>query len=929
MAQRTHSVSFSIEENVASRVHRVEETHEVGKVARAIVEASIPGYVDPGDLLGRPATIAAGPTGEEPRFFTGVVEEATCLRAGIVDGLVPATTYRVVVASRLAVLEQSWNSRIFQEMTADGIVAAVLEEHGLRVEKRLTASYATRTYTVQYQETALAFVSRLAEDDGFFLWRELDDEGVETIVLADTSSAAAPIAGDPVLPYLHGAGFGSGSDRVVSLRERAAVRPGTFTLGDYAFEKPDLDLAASASRPVRPDLEVYEYPGHHEDPAEGKRRARVRLEEAGVDLRQVEITSECHRLLPGRTLELVGTDDADGAWWILGVVHEYRDTPLDGVDDRARAVARLLPRDTPFRLARRTPRPRIEGPQTARVVAPAGSPIETIHTDAHARVKVKMPWDRSDVADDGASRWIRVAQLQSSGSLILPRVGWEVLVEYEHGDPDRPLVTGRLFNGETMPPYALPEGKTRTAIKTASTPGGQGRNEIRFEDRAGSEEIMIYAQKDAQIVTANDVKRDVGNNQTVFVGNDQTVEVGSTQTTKVTKGQKTQIGADQTVTVGGNRKLEVNALLGLNVGGSATTTVGGDQFEMDGNPLEALLALAAQKAAELAQSLADDAIAAVQAQVDGAVAQVLGPVDAMASQAQALGAAMDGLAGGDLGAVAPALAAAGALPTPAALGEAIGGGGGDGGAGAEGGGAGGEGGGGGPLTSAASAQTSALAGIAQAAAHQAIQQGVAAGAGAIGAALGLDAQGGGGSSSANVAGPEGNVAGFDATERAKGPGHSTKTIGGSHREETGSLAVLGTLQAIDTTIGGSATETVGAASVRVAVGDVVEQIGGSKTEKQVGLVVLTKAGESEKVGGSKTTMVGGAIVEKLGGSHSVEAGGPATFIGAFHKIEASGTITFKVGPSEVVIDGSGITITSPMTMILAPKIQAKKKVTEL
>src|SRR5262249_54428632 len=154
---------------------------------------------------------------------------------------------------------------------------------------------------------------------------------------------------------------------------------------------------------------------------------------------------------------------------------------------------------------------------------------------------------------DKASCWMRVAQLQTSGSVMLPRIGWEVLVEFIEGDPDRPIVTGRVYNGAIMPPYALPEGKTRSTFRTASTPGGGGTNEIRYEDKAGSEEIMMHAEHDMKVVVANDAKRHVGNNETQHVGNNASLQVGANQTTKITKGFSNDIGGGQKVSVGGNR----------------------------------------------------------------------------------------------------------------------------------------------------------------------------------------------------------------------------------------------------------------------------------------------------------------------------------------------------------------------------------------
>ena len=214
-------------------------------------------------------------------------------------------------------------------------------------------------------------------------------------------------------------------------------------------------------------------------------------------------------------------------------------------------------------------------------------------------------------------------------------------------------------------------------------------------------------------------------------------------------------------------------------------------------------------------------------------------------------------------------------------------------------------------------------------AGQAIGGGVNAAHRALADAMGVEARGVDGESIDNAAGPEGDVGGQDETDRAKGPGHHIGKIAGSHAETVGGIKVNGVLTGIDTNVAGSMTQNAGAAHVEIIVGDRAEAAEGSKTENALGLVVLTKEGESESVAGAKTCMVGGAIVDKLKGTHSIEAGGPATFIGAYHKLEAKGAITLKCGASEMVIDGKGITITSPMVTMMAGKIQLPKDVAEV
>jgi type VI secretion system secreted protein VgrG len=940
---RTLFASVVVADVPASVVASFQLRHVAGQPLVVEVEVGFATYQPIAAIVGKPARLDFGHPDGEPRAVFGIVSAARVLGTSAMRGASSATRWALRIVSPLALLAGSVTSRIFQDKSAKDVVSEVLTEHGIeRVEWRLVgAPLPVRDNCVQYQESDLAFVSRLLEHEGVYSFVESDDDG-EILVFADDSTVAAPMPGNAELVARPRSGMSEDQDGVYVVRERQRVRSGKFVLRDYDFQRPALDLTSTAAGARYDRLEVYDYPGEYVEPAEGERLAKVRLEEAGVEAQVVEIEAICARLAVGQKLTLSGTAELDADYFVFAVEHDYRmaggastgASPPEGASTAgARYVvrARLLPIATRFRPARRTPRPTIPGPQTAMVVAPAGSAGESIHTDEHARCKVKFHWDRSDAVDDKASAWVRVAQLQTSGSMMLPRIGWEVIVEFLEGNPDRPVITGRFYNGANMPPYALPEGKTRTAMRTASTPGGGGSNEIRFEDKAGSEEVMIHAQHDMKVVVANNAKTTVGKNETRVVKNNAQLGVGGGQKTKITKGNQGTVGGSQTVTVGGDRSVEVNAVAALTAHGNASTSVGGDQFEMDGNPLEAMLALAAQAAAEFATAMANNAVAAVRGQVDGAINQVMGPVNQLNAQAEKLGASMESVAGGDLSGVAGMVGAASGIPGAGQMAASM--------AAPPGGGGGAPGGGGGPpgapspvaqANAAIAGQGNALQAMAQSAASQAISRGAGMAQGAIAGALGLGGSGsGGGESGANAAGPAGDVPGIDATDRAKGPGHSIAKVGGAHEETVGTAKVTAALTSIDTNVTGAASVKVGAATLQLAIGNYAEKVQGSKSENALGLVVLSKAGESETIAGSKDTKVGGAIIDKLKGSHTVQAAGDATFIGAFHKIEAKTAIVFKCGGSTVTITSGGVTIESPQITFMAPKIQLPKKVTEL
>lgn len=902
---RQLDVRLTVDDVAALRVSGFVAREEVLRPAVVEVEAFFGGDSDIEALIGRKAELWVGTSDENGREFFGIVEEAEVFGSTELGADTKGTRYLLRVVEPVALLARSVDSRIFQDMTVNEIVTKVLNSHGISdLSWGLLAEYPKREYCVQYQESALAFITRLLEEEGIYYFYEPKSDGGFVLTFADDSASSAPIAGSAEL-FLRGrAALNETEDAIYALREREQVRSGKFVLRDYDFKRPMLDLTAEAEASERTELEVYDFPGAYTEPGEGARLAEVRLCEEQVQRHTLTMEALCPRIAPGHQMKVCDASELDGDYFIMAAIHKY--SHKDDGDSNLMVQAELLPLDICYRPPRRTPRPVIWGPQTATVVAPSSAEQETIHTDEHGRCKVKFHWDRSDILDDKASCWMRVAQLQTSGSMVLPRLDWEVVVEFLEGNPDRPIVTGRLFNGLLMPPYALPEGRTRSALRTSTSPGGGGSNEIRLEDKAGAEEIMMHAQYDMTINVANNSTSVIGNNSTQMVGNNASLSVGGNQASRVTMGNSNTIGVDQSVSVGGNRNVEVNAVSAIKAAGNATTSVGGNQFEMDGNPLKALLDIAAEAAAEFASQVANHAIANVQAQVDGAINQAMGPINALQGRAQQVGAAMQALSGGDLSAFPGAVSGASQLPGAAQVLGQMSQAGGD-----------------------ARAANNAAVQMAQGAARGAIAQATAAARGALGAALGVDGGGGGGSSAANVGGPAGDVSGVDGTDRETGPGHATALIGGSYTEDVGANRVLAAIKDIDTNINGSMTESVGAATVQIAVGNYAESVGGSKTESALGLVVLAKGDETEQAGGSMTKMVGGAIFDKVKGGISITAGGPATFIGAFHKIEAANSITLSCGASTVTIDGGGITIASPIVTITAGKVTLKGAVSEV
>ena len=906
----------------SSDVMRLRIERRLGQVAFAEIDVYFPEAVEPDELLGSTGAVAFG-RGELEHELAGVVSEVSVV-ATSEDKDGRGTVHHLRLSSLMALLEHDVDCRIFQDMDVKEIVTEVLQSHGIdptRQSWQLGGSYPKLEYTVQYNESALHFVSRLCEKEGIYFHSAVDDEG-ERIVFEDESVSAEPISGDKALPYRYGSGLDKAQDAVAVITQRHRTASGKVVLRDYNFKKPKVDLTASAEASEDTALELYDYPGLYQEPADGKRLAKVKLEARQAERSVLEVEGACPRVLPARVLELTDTENSlDGEYFVTSVVHELSRVTHEPAAGGARVPggaylmrATLIPKAVPFRCPQLTPWPVIDGPQTAVIVAPPGSPDEEIHTDQHGRCKVHFHWDRYGKPDDTASCWMRVTQPQTSGSMVLPRVDWEVIVEFLEGNPDRPIITGRVYNGRFMPPYALPEGKSRTAIQTASSPGGKGRNAIRFEDKAGKEEVKIQAQKDTTLATANNKTTSITSNATKNVAVNSTLTVGANQTVQVTNGYLDTVGGAQSVNVGGSRTVEVNAVYGLTSGGASSTTVSGNQFEMDGNPIQALLDLAVKAATDAAKAEAQKQLGKLDQAVSDKVNQVMGPINKLQDQAQKVSDGMQAVSNGNLGAAAGTLSAAAGLPTPGGFANALGGGGGQNG----GGGAGGGGGSGG----ASSSLTSAL-GI-----DSLVSNAIQSGGDKLGKALGGGGGGGGGSSQANTAGPDGAVGGNAAADSATGPGHAVNVCSSTHSETIGSIKTTIAAAGIHTTVKGDRSQNVGAARVELVAGTRAETCSGNKTDKAVGLVVVSSAPESEQVGGSRTTMVGGAILEKIGAGQSVSASGKAMFVGAFHKIDASGSISLKCGSSEVTIDGGGVTIKSALVTISAPTITLTSTVSQ-
>jgi type VI secretion system secreted protein VgrG len=532
------------------------------------------------DVVGHPALLTMqGAAGEDARYVHGMVAR---FRQG--DYGKKLTTYHVTVVPRPSRLLHRHDCRIFQAMTAPVVIQKVLEGAGLAsgtdFRVALQGTYATRDYCVQYRESDWAFVCRLMEEEGihYFFEHEADKH---VLVLGDKPAVHAVIPGEATVPFRAPLGAMVESEHVSRFHYAEEIRTGAVTLRDYDFTKPGLLLESKAKGSAFADLESYDHPGDYEVATTGDALAAVRLQERAALRKHGDGESGCDRLVAGSRFTLGDhlREAFNREWLITRVEHRGVDPRLSGAgpDGEISYENRfeVIPSDVPFRPPMITPRPTIKGVQSAIVTGPAG---EEIFTDEYGRVKVQFHWDRLGKNDDKSSCWIRVSQGWAGegwGAMFLPRINQEVLVDFLDGDPDRPIVVGRVYHGTNVPPYALPANKTRSTIKSNSTPGGGGSNELRFEDKKGSEEVYLHGQKDWTIAIENDKNQTVGHDETLSVTHNRSADVGNDQRETIGHDETFEVKNDRAKTVGHDEAEKIAHDRTIEVGNDHTESIGG------------------------------------------------------------------------------------------------------------------------------------------------------------------------------------------------------------------------------------------------------------------------------------------------------------------------------------------------------------------
>lgn len=567
-------------------------------------------------MLGKDVTLKVETeNGKSPRFFSGI-----CTRFGSGGREGQHLLYTAKLRPWLWLASRRSDCKIFQFKKVPDIIADVLGKYGFTLLNKLKKTYREWDYCVQYQETDLNFVMRLMEHEGIYFFFQ-HEQGSHKLVLVDEISCHAPLPGKPTIKY-----YGLDAAAVVdeehinSWQVLEEINSGEYLTDDYDFENPRGDLKTKRKNPLGHSQDAWErymWPGGYVKVGDGENYSAARLESLESEHDRAQGNTTVRTMAPGYlfTLERCPRADQNREYLAVAVNYFFRDNARmsagsgDG-DATWNILVTSHPTSIPFRPQPVTAKPITNGPQTAVVVGPAG---EEIYTDKYGRVKVQFFWDRYGKKNENSSCWVRVSQPWAGekwGFIHIPRIGQEVIVDFIGGDPDYPMITGRVYNADQMPPYGLPANKTASGIKSRSTKGGSDTdfNEIRMEDLKGKEQLYIHAQRnldtvveldesrivgqdrdtrikrnDSRFVEVNDkhvINKDqtnqIGVNQDTAVGADQTLSVGASQSAKIGASRSLTVAQDMSETVGANHNQEISGRQSISVGDAQTFSVGAD-----------------------------------------------------------------------------------------------------------------------------------------------------------------------------------------------------------------------------------------------------------------------------------------------------------------------------------------------------------------
>ncbi|CAH0145253.1 type VI secretion system secreted protein VgrG [Pseudomonas frederiksbergensis] len=549
---------------------------------------SLDNAIDLNQLLGKPMCLSLQLDGGGERHFHGIV--ARCSQ-NVDQG--QFASYQVTLRPWLWLLTRTSDCRIFQNLTIPQIIKQVFRDLGFSdFEDALSRPYREWEYCVQYRETSFDFVSRLMEQEGiYYFFRH--EQGRHVLVLADAYGAHANVPGYASVPYYPKNEQQRERDHIYDWHLAQQIQPGSLELNDYDFQRPGarIDVRSAMPRPhTAGDYPLYDYPGTYVQSEDGEHYARTRIEALQTLHEQVELAGNARGLGSGHLFSLTGfsRQDQNREYLIVGARYHIDQESLETSGGVASAQFEssltCIDAQQSYRPLPNTHRPIVKGPQTALVVGPKG---EEIWTDQFGRVKVHFYWDRHDQSNENSSCWIRVSQSWAGknwGSMQIPRIGQEVIVSFLEGDPDRPIITGRVYNAEQTVPYDLPENATQSGMKSRSSKGGSPANfnEIRMEDKKGAEQLYIHAERNQDIVVEVDESHSVGHDRNKSIGHNETVTIGNNRLRIVKQEDILSVGQRKTDSISQSYVIEVGENLRLVCGESILELNASGQINLTG-----------------------------------------------------------------------------------------------------------------------------------------------------------------------------------------------------------------------------------------------------------------------------------------------------------------------------------------------------------
>jgi type VI secretion system secreted protein VgrG len=562
--------------------------------------------VDYKQMIGKEFTISVELGDLSKREISGLVTTAR-----VVESNDQQSIYAVTIEPWLILATRTSDYKRFQEKTVVEIVDEVLADYNFPVEKRLSVSYPSLDYQVQYGETDFDFIQRLMQEWGIY-WFFRHEGGAHRLVLIDAMAAHTSPPSAAYGTVIYNTDSMIDEEHLSVFHAEENHRTGQWVYNDFDFKKPLADLKVIDAKPRNtafPSEERYEWPGDYTDPGIGKRLAEVRMLAEGAAGSLATASGNVRGLPCGHTFTLANnpTDKANQKYLLVASSLEISEIGQTSgqTDYHCDANFKLLPEEKTYHPLRSVQKPRTRGPQTATVVGPPG---EEIYTDQYGRVKLQFHWDRYGNRDQNSSRWIRVAYPwggSNFGGIHIPRIGQEVIVDFENGDPDRPIVVGRVYNALNMPPWDLPGNATQSGILTRSSHGGgpDNANALRFEDKKGEEQVWLHAEKNQDIEVEHDETHWVGNDrektidhdetnlikhdreetvdhdEKITIHNDRTEEVDHDEKITIHNNREERVDHDEKISIGDNRVEEVGKNEEISIGKNRSVKIGGSKSE--------------------------------------------------------------------------------------------------------------------------------------------------------------------------------------------------------------------------------------------------------------------------------------------------------------------------------------------------------------